>query len=274
MARREDLVSVKSRQQAAWSAGDYAVIGSTLEIVGESLCEALDLRSGSQVLDVAAGNGNATLAAARRWCDVTSTDYVDRFLESGRKRAHAEGHLIRFQEADAEHLPFADGAFDAVLSTFGVMFAPDQEQAARELVRVCRPGGRIGLASWTPDGFVGQLFALMGKYAEAPAGIESPCLWGTCSRVEQLFRASATAIRAAEREFVFRYRSPMHWIEVFRTYYGPLTVLFSALGPRRQAALTREVRGLIQRSNRSSDRSLVLPSTYLEVVIEMTQSHR
>ena len=268
MGRREDLAVVKSRQQAAWSAGDYAVIGSTLEIVGESLCEAVDLRSGAQVLDVAAGNGNATLAAARRWCDVTSTDYVAVFLESGRRRAHAEGHLIKFQEADAEQLPFADRSFDAVLSTFGVMFAPDQERAARELVRVCRPGGRIGLASWTPDGFIGQVLTLMAKYAPLAAGLESPCLWGTRSRVDHLFRAGAKEIRVAEREFVFRYRSPMHWIEVFRTYYGPLTVTFSALGPRRQAALTREVRRLIQRGNRSRDRSLVLPSRYLEVVIE------
>jgi SAM-dependent methyltransferase len=272
MGRSDDLVVVKSRQRAAWSAGDYAVIGTTLEMVGESLCEALDLRSGSQVLDVAAGNGNATLAAARRWCDVTSTDYIGAFLESGRKRANAEGHLVKFQEADAERLPFADGSFDAVLSTFGVMFAPDQEQAARELVRVCRPGGRVGLANWTPESVMGQLFALMAKYGPSPGGVQSPAAWGVRSRLDQLFRSRATEIRVAEREFVFRYRSPMHWIEVFRTYYGPLTATFSALRPRRQVALTRDMRLLIQRGNRSRDRSLVLPSPYLEVVIDRSDA--
>jgi ubiquinone/menaquinone biosynthesis C-methylase UbiE len=262
-----DLGVVKSRQQAEWSTGDYAVIGTTLQIVGEALCEALDLRSGAQVLDVAAGNGNATLAAARRWCDVTSTDYVATLLEAGRRRAQAEGHLIKFQEADAEQLPFADGSFDAVLSTFGVMFAPNQEQAARELIRVCRPGGQIGLASWTPESFIGQLFALIGKYTPPPAGLKSPTLWGTRARVDQLFGASARQIRVEKREFVFRYRSPMHWIEVFRSYYGPLTQTFNALHPGKQVALTRDVRDLIQQGNRSKDRSLVLPSAYLEVVI-------
>jgi SAM-dependent methyltransferase len=262
-----DLGAVKSRQRAAWSTGDYAVIGTTLQIVGEALCEALDLRSGAQVLDVAAGNGNATLAAARRWCDVTSTDYVATLLEAGRKRAHAEGHLIKFQEADAEQLPFADGSFDAVLSTFGVMFTPNQEQAASELVRVCRPGGQIGLASWTPESFIGQLFTLIGRYTPPPAGLKSPALWGTGWRLDQLFGASARQIRAQQREFVFRYRSPMHWIEVFRSYYGPLIQTFSALQPGRQLAFTRELRDLIQRGNRSKDRSLVLPSEYLEVVI-------
>ncbi|HEV7835437.1 MAG TPA: class I SAM-dependent methyltransferase, partial [Caballeronia sp.] len=156
-----DLAAVKTRQQAAWSAGDYAVVGTTLQIVGENLCEALDLRAGSRVLDVAAGNGNASLAAARRWCEVTSTDYVSTLLESGRARAQAEGHTIQFQEADAENLPFPDASFDVVMSTFGVMFAPDHAQAASEMIRVCRPGGRIGLACWTPQGFLGQLLQVV-----------------------------------------------------------------------------------------------------------------
>ncbi|HWQ37062.1 MAG TPA: methyltransferase domain-containing protein, partial [Burkholderiales bacterium] len=150
-----DLAAVKSRQQAAWSAGDYAVVGTTLQIVGESLCEALDLRAGEKVLDVAAGNGNATLAAARRWCDVTSTDYVQALLDRGRARASAEGLAVQFREADAEALPFESGAFDVVVSTFGVMFTPNQEKAAAELARVCRSGGRIGLANWTPGSFIG-----------------------------------------------------------------------------------------------------------------------
>jgi SAM-dependent methyltransferase len=262
-----DFTAVKSRQHAAWSAGDYAVVGTTLQIVGESLCEAIDLRSGGRVLDVAAGNGNATLAAARRWCDVTSTDYVPALLESGRRRALAEGHIITFQEADAEQLPYADATFDAVLSTYGVMFAPDQEQAARELARVCKPGGRIGLANWTPESFIGRLFKLIGQYVPPAAGVQSPALWGTRSRLDQLFAGSAAAIRAEPREFVFRYRSPMHWVEVFRNYYGPLNKTFGGLDSDRQAALTRELLDLIEDGNRSRDRSLVLPSEYLEVVV-------
>ena len=151
-----DLAAVKSRQQAAWATGNYAVVGTTLQIVGEDLCEALDLRSGARVLDVAAGNGNATLAAARRWCEVTSPDYVGSLLEAGRARAAAEGHSIKFQEADAEKLPFADASFDVVLSTFGVMFTPDQDKAAAEMARVCKSGGKIGLANWTPESFIGH----------------------------------------------------------------------------------------------------------------------
>ena len=225
-----DLGAVKSRQRAAWAAGDYAVVGTTLQIVGESLCEAIDLHAGSLVLDVAAGNGNASLAAARRWCDVVSTDYVASLLESGRRRAQAEGQIVRFQEADAESLPFADGAFDVVVSTFGVMFAPDQERAARELVRVCKPGGRIGLASWTPESVMGQLCGLIGACAPPAAGVKSPALWGTRERLGQLFGDTAKQIRTQGREFVFRYRSPMHWIEVFRAYYGPLARTFGAPG--------------------------------------------
>jgi SAM-dependent methyltransferase len=264
---RVDFAAVKSRQRAAWSAGDYAVVGTTLQIVGESLCEAVDLRSGARVLDVAAGNGNATLAAARRWCDVTSTDYVAALLESGRRRAGAEGHLVTFREADAEQLPFADGSFDVVLSTFGVMFAPNQEQAARELLRVCAPGGRIGLACWTPGSFIDQLCRMAGRYVPSAACVRSPVLWGTPARLDELFAPGARQIRAQRREFVFRYRSPMHWIEVFRTYYGPINRAFAALEPAMQAAFTGELLDLIEEGNRSMDRSLVLPSEYLEVVI-------
>jgi len=263
-----DLAAVKTRQQAAWSTGNYAVVGTTLQIVGENLCEALDLRSGARVLDVAAGNGNATLAAARRWCEVTSTDYVPSLLESGRARALAEGHAVKFQEADAEKLPFADAAFDAVLSTFGVMFTPDQDKAAGELARVCRPGGRIGLANWTPESFIGQLFRTIGKYLPPAAGVKSPALWGTRSRLEELFGRNAKEIRTASRQFTFRYRSPEHWIEVFRTYYGPMTKTYAALDAAKQAAFTRDVLALMARDNRSGDASLVLPSEYLEVVIE------
>ena len=262
-----DLAAVKARQQAAWSTGNYAVVGTTLQIVGENLCEALDLRAGARVLDVAAGNGNATLAAARRWCEVTSTDYVASLLESGRARAQAEGHPVKFQQADAESLPFADASFDAVLSTFGVMFTPNQDQAASELARVCKPGGKIGLANWTPDSFIGQLFKTIGKYIPPAPGVKSPALWGTQARLEELFGTSAREIRTTSREFTFRYRSPAHWIEVFRTYYGPMNKTFGALDADKQAAFTQDLLALMDSRNRSGDATLVLPSEYLEVVI-------
>jgi ubiquinone/menaquinone biosynthesis C-methylase UbiE len=262
-----DLAAVKTRQQAAWSTGNYAVVGTTLQIVGENLCEALDLRAGNRVLDVAAGNGNATLAAARRWCEVSSTDYVPSLLESGRARAQAEGYAIQFQEADAENLPFPDASFDAVMSTFGVMFTPNQDQAASELARVCKPGGKIGLANWTPESFIGQLFKTIGKYIPPAPGVKSPGLWGTRARLEELFGKSAKEIRTASREFVFRYRSPAHWIEVFRTYYGPMNKTFGALDAEKQAAFTQDLLALMDSRNRSGDRTLVLPSEYLEVVI-------
>jgi SAM-dependent methyltransferase len=263
-----DLVAVKSRQQAAWSTGNYAVVGTTLQIVGENLCEALDLRSGSRVLDVAAGNGNATLAAARRWCDVTSTDYVASLLESGRARAEAEGHKIQFQEADAENLPFADALFDVVMSTFGVMFTANHEQAASELARVCRPGGKIGMANWTPESFIGQVFKTIGKYVPPAPGVKSPSTWGTKARLDELFGVSAREIHVTSREFVFRYRSPEHWIDVFRTWYGPMNKTFGALDAAKQAAFTQDLLALMGSGNRASDGTLVMPSEYLEVVIE------
>ncbi len=269
-----DLAAIKARQQTTWSSGDYAVVGTTIQIVGESLCEALDLRSGASVLDVAAGNGNATLAAARRWCDVTSTDYVPSLLEHGRKRAEAEGHSsIHFQQADAEILPFDDARFDAVLSTFGVMFTPDQDKAASEMLRVCKPGGRIGLANWTPEGFVGQIFKTIGKYIPPPAGIKPPSLWGTKARLDELFAGSAT-IHAASKHFVFRYRSPEHWLEIFRAYYGPILKAFAALDATKQSALQEDLIALMNRLNRSGDSTLVLPSEYLEVVIIKRESAR
>jgi len=263
-----DLGAVKTRQQVAWSTGNYAVVGTTLQIVGENLCEALDLRAGARVLDVAAGNGNATLAAARRWCDVVSTDYVSSLLESGRVRALAEGHAIKFQEADAENLPFADAEFDVVMSTFGVMFTPDQERAASELARVCKSGGRIGLANWTPTSFIGEVFKTIGKYVPPAAGVKSPALWGTPVRLQELFGTTARSIRAVSREFVFRYHSPQHFLDVFRTYYGPMNKTYAALDARQQTAFTAELLELMAQHNRSGDATLVLPSEYLEVIIE------
>jgi ubiquinone/menaquinone biosynthesis C-methylase UbiE len=260
-----DLAAVKSRQRGAWSSGDYAVVGTTLQIVGEELCEALDVRSGQRVLDVAAGNGNVSLAAARRWCEVVSTDYVPALLERGRERAAAERLTIEFREADAEMLPVEDGGFDVVVSTFGVMFTPDQDRAAAELMRVCKPGGKIGLANWTPDGFIGQLFKTIGKHLPPPAGVKSPALWGTRARLAELFEPHA--IKAEPRNFIFRYRSPEHWLDVFRTYYGPLLKAYAALEPAAQSALTDDIMVLIGRFNRAGDGSMVVPSEYLEIVI-------
>jgi ubiquinone/menaquinone biosynthesis C-methylase UbiE len=238
-----------------------------LQIVGEDLCEALDVRAGQKVLDVAAGNGNVSLAAARRWCDVTATDYVPLLLERAKERAAAERLDMRFREADAEALPFADNSFDVVVSTFGVMFTPDQERAAAEMVRVCRPGGKIGLANWTPEGFIGQLFKTIGKHVAPPAGAKSPALWGTRARMAELFEPHATSVTSAQRTFAFRYRSPTHWLQVFRTYYGPLLKTFDALDSSGQAALQQDVLGLIERFNRADDGTMVVPAEYLQVVI-------
>ncbi|TFV74018.1 class I SAM-dependent methyltransferase [Bradyrhizobium frederickii] len=262
-----DLAAIKQRQHGAWSSGDYAVVGTTLQIVGEQLCEALDLRAGSKVLDVAAGNGNATLAAARRWCDVTSTDYVPALLKRGQERAAADHLTVEFREADAEALPFADASYDVVLSTFGVMFTPDQEKAASELARVCKSGGKIGLANWTPQGFIGQLFKTIGKHLPPPAGVKSPALWGTPARLEEMFASQASDISAEPRMFVFRYRSPEHWLDVFKTFYGPTLKAFAALDESGQAALRRDLLALLGEFNHADDGTIVVHSEYLEAVI-------
>jgi len=262
-----DLAAVKTRQQAAWSSGDYAVIGATLQIVGEELCEALDLRAGQKVLDVAAGNGNASLAAARRWCEVVSTDYVPALLERGRARAAAEGLALDFQQADAEALPFADATFDAVVSTFGVMFAPDQDRAAAELLRVCRAGGQVGLANWTPEGFIGQVFKTLGKYLPPAVGLKSPALWGTRARLSELFGSAALSIKTQPRYFNFRYRSPEHFLEVFTRYYGPMLKAFAALEQSKRAGLKADLLALVGQLNSSADATMVVPSEYLQVVI-------
>lgn len=261
-----DLAALKSRQQVAWASGDYSVIGARLQIVGESLCEALDLRSGEKVLDIAAGNGNATLAAARRWAEVTSTDYVPELLERGRERAMANGLAVEFQQADAEALPFKDASFDVVVSTFGVMFTPDQDRAAKEMLRVCRPGGRIGMANWTPESFIGQVFKTIGKHIPPMPGVRSPALWGTKARLEEMFGGQAS-IEASSRMYNFRYRSPTHWLEVFSTWYGPVHKAFEALPQAGKAALEEDFLALIGRFNQAKDGTMVVPAEYLEVVI-------
>jgi ubiquinone/menaquinone biosynthesis C-methylase UbiE len=249
-----------------WASGDFAVIGTTLQIVGELLCEAIDLGAGERVLDVAAGNGNATLAAARRFAHVTSTDYVPQLLERGRGRAEAEGLDVTFEVADAEALPYPTGSFDVVLSTFGVMFAPDHAQSASELMRVCRAGGRIGLACWTPEGFLGQLFRVVAKHVPPAPGVRSPLLWGTKTHIQDLFTGSIS-IEHRFREFAFRYRSPEHFVEVFRAFYGPTHKAFLALDPNGQAALQADMIALLQASDRGGAAGLVVPGEYLETVI-------
>ncbi|MCA1247584.1 class I SAM-dependent methyltransferase [Massilia sp. MS-15] len=262
-----DYAAIKQRQQATWASGDFAIIGVTLQIVGESLAEAADIRAGERVIDIAAGNGNASLAAARRFARVTSTDYVPALLDKGRQRAIAEGLDIAFREADAETLPFYDGSFDVALSTFGVMFAPDHARCAGEMMRVVRGGGRIAIASWTPAGFIGQLFKTVGRYVPPPAGVSSPALWGTEDYLRQLFGAEAASIRAQPRMFNFRYLSPAHMLQVFRDFYGPVLKAFAALDPNGQQALEQDMLALIERHNTAGDSALVLPAEYLEAVI-------
>ncbi len=262
-----DFSAIKSKQQTTWASGDYAVIGTTLQIVGELLAEAVDIRAGERVIDIAAGNGNATLAAAHRFAEVTSTDYIAALLERGKRRAEAEGLNIAFQVADAEQLPFSDGEFDVALSTFGVMFAPDHARAAGEMLRVVRSGGRIGLASWTPEGFIGQLFKLIGTYVPPPAGLKSPALWGTEPHLVSLFGSRAVDIRCVRKHFNFRYLSSAHWIQMFRDFYGPTLKTFAALDGNTRAALERDITNLLDRLNTAGSHSLVVPGEYLEVMI-------
>ena len=262
-----ELEAIKAKQRGTWSSGDFGIIGTTLQIIGESLCEAVDLRSGSRVLDVAAGNGNCSLAAARRWCDVTSTDYVPALLEDGRRRAEAERLPITFKEADAEALPFPDESFDVVLSSFGVMFTPNHARSSSEMLRVCKRGGRIGLANWTPRGFIGKLFGVVGRHVPPPAGLTPASRWGSEEYLDQLFRASASDIRVTPRNFAFRYLSPQHWVDVFRKWYGPTHKAFAALPPEGQATLEQDLLALIAEFNTSGDSTMVVASDYVEVVV-------
>ncbi|NBA96700.1 class I SAM-dependent methyltransferase [Pseudomonas sp. R5(2019)] len=262
-----DLAAIKSRQMATWASGDYAVVGTTLQLVGELLAEACDLRCDESVLDVAAGNGNATLAAARRGCKVTSTDYVAALLERGQERARAERLNVTFEVADAEALPYADGQFDAVLSTFGVMFAPDQAKAASELLRVCRPGGRIGLANWTPEGFIGQMFKTLGTHMPPPPGLKPPSRWGDEAQLEQWFNKDVAQLEVTRRHFNFRYRSAAHFVDVFRQWYGPVHKAFATLSAEAGAALEKDLIALLEAHNRAGAASLVVPSEYLEVIV-------
>ncbi len=267
-AVRPDYTAIKTKQQATWNTGDYGRVGVTLQITGEQLCESMDMRSGQSVLDVAGGNGNVSLAAARRFCRVVSTDYVPSLLAQSRTRADADGLAIDYQEADAEDLPFSNAVFDNVVSTFGVMFAPDQAQAAAELLRVCKPGGKIGLANWTPTGFIGQIFKTVGGYVPPPPGLNSPAAWGTEPFLQEHFGAQVENIRATPRQYIFRYHSPAHWLDLFRSYYGPLVKAFEFLDEARGESLGQDILRLIGNLNQATDGTMVVPSEYLEIVID------
>jgi SAM-dependent methyltransferase len=266
-ATTPDFAAIKARQQATWASGDFSVVGTTLQIVGESLAEAADVNAGERVLDVAAGNGNATLAAARRFADVTSTDYVPALLDRGRARAQAEGLSVAFEVADVENLPFADASYDVVLSTYGAMFAPDHARTAREMFRVLRRGGHLGMANWTPAGFIGRLFKVIGAHLPPPAGLQSPALWGTEAHLTALFGGDAAQIRCERRHFNFRYRSAAHWVQVFRDFYGPTHKAFAALDTAGAKSLEQALTSLLGEFNTAGAASLVVPGEYLEIVI-------
>jgi ubiquinone/menaquinone biosynthesis C-methylase UbiE len=266
VADHVDLSAVKKQQQAMWASGDYSAIGTLLQPVGEQLAETIGVRAGERVLDVATGNGNAALAAARRNAEVIGIDYVPELLERGRKRAAADGLSIDFRESDLEQLPFAAGTFDVVLSTFGVMFSPGQEQAADELLRVCRPGGRVGMANWTPEGFVGQMLRLVGSYAPPPAGVRPPTLWGSETRLRELF-ASAADITVNRRYYTWNFRSAEDLLHTFRTQYGPMLKAFGRIDPAKQDALAADMVNLAERFKRDDAVALVVPAEYLEVIV-------
>jgi SAM-dependent methyltransferase len=265
-----DLESIKRGQQQAWAAGDFSIIATQQLIVGELLCEAVDIHPGQRVLDVATGSGNTALAAARRGGEVTGIDFVPALLQRGRERAAAERLTITFQEGTAEALAFPDAAFDTVLSTFGAMFAPEQEKVARELLRVCRPGGKIGMANWTPDGLIGQVFQTRAQFVPAPPGIRPPTLWGTMGRLRELFGGDVVSLQVTERSTMIRHRSVERWAEFNRKYLGPMATAFETLEPSGQEALARALTDLMRRGNRSGDGTLVAPSAYLEVMATRT----
>jgi len=264
--RAVDLTTVKARQQEMWAMGDFARIGNSLVIMGELLCEAADLHAGQKVLDVATGGGNTAISAARRNCEVTGLDYVPELISYAKKRAEVEQMDIAFDVGDAENLPYPDASFDAILSTVGVMFAPNQEKAAGEMLRVCKPGGVISLANWTPDGFVGAMLRTLGKHVPPPPGVKPPPLWGTEERLLELLGDEIFSLDAKRRAYTFRYLSAKHYVEHFRTYFGPIRKAFETLDEAGKEALAKDLEELLESHNASGDDTLAVPSDYLEIV--------
>lgn len=261
-----DMGAIKERMHKIWTSGDYARIGNPISIMGELLCEAVDLRSGERVLDVATGSGNTAISAARRFCEVTGLDLAPENVEHARRRAAAEGMDITFEVGDAEDLPYPDASFDVVLSTIGVMFCPDQEKTASELLRVTRPGGRIGLASWTPDGYTGQMLKTVGKHVPPPPGVKPPSLWGTDERLQELLGAGVSSLETTRQTYIFRYPSAEHFVGWFRDYYGPTVRAFAALDAEGKESLARDLEALINERNVADDGTMVVPSHYLQAV--------
>jgi SAM-dependent methyltransferase len=260
-----DLPLVKQRQQQMWASGDFHAVGTLIQPVADALCDAADLQAGWSVLDVATGSGNAAIAAARCGCEAIGIDYVPALLARGRRRAEAEGLTVELLEGDAEAIPFSDESFDAVLSVFGSMFAPDHAQAAGELLRVCRPGGRIGLATWTPDGFIGEMFRVVAAHVPPMPGVASPLLWGSKHYLGELFGDEIESIACTERTFTWRFGSAEAFVDYFRAYYGPTLKAFEAAGEA--DALYADLVGLIRRYAGTSTGPVAIPSTYLETVV-------
>jgi ubiquinone/menaquinone biosynthesis C-methylase UbiE len=263
---RIDHRQMQARQQTSWAGGDYAVAGNALQMVSEELCESVNLCQDERVLDVAAGSFHASLAAARRWCEVTATDHASDLTSRGRERTEARAVGVQFVDADAEALPFADQSFSAVISAFGAMFALDQERAASEMIRVCRRGRRVGLANWTPEGFIGQLFATIATHAPGTTSGSSPFLWGTTDRLEELFGVYGS-VWAARKHVALRARSPMEWVDKLRASYAPVLKTFAALDAARQKSLRGSLLELVTRFNRAKDSTMLVDAEYLEVVV-------
>jgi SAM-dependent methyltransferase len=262
-----DYTAITNRQQQVWSNGDFAKLGSRFAVLpGERLCETIDLRAGERVLDVAAGNGAASLAAARRFGDVIATDFVPELLAHAATRADVDDLPLTTKVADCQALPFEDESFDVVLSTFGAMFAPDQERTANELLRVCRTGGRIGLVNWTPDGMMGDVFRATGAHVPPPAGIRSPLEWGSEHRLRELFGARVTSLRLSTEQVIWRFSSALHMLEYFRAWFGPTKTAFEALDTGAQARLGEDLLAVYAKHNRSGDETVVAPSDYVEAV--------
>jgi ubiquinone/menaquinone biosynthesis C-methylase UbiE len=261
-----DLAQVKQRQQQMWASGDFHAVATLIQPVADTLCDSVDLQAGWRVLDVATGSGNAAIAAARCGCDVVGVDYVPALLARGRRRAEAEGVTVEFLEGDAEAIPFPDGGFDAALSVFGSMFAPDHGQAAAELLRVVRPGGRIGLATWIPDGFIGEMLKTVAAHVPPPAGVPSPILWGSQPYLAELFGEDVESLDCTERTFTFRFRSAEAFVDYFRTYYGPTVKAFEAVGDDGASALTAGLVELVRRYAGTGSGVVAIPATWLETV--------